>query len=97
VRRPELTVGGEPLVELGERLRSDAVQAALRIRAGLNEPRVLEDAEVLRHCWLAEAELVDELPDGPLAISQQIEDRQPTRLGQNLERGESCHPDKHAL
>jgi hypothetical protein len=79
--RPELAVGGEPLVELGERLRSDAVQAALPIRASLNEPGVLEDAEVLRHCWLADAELLDELPDGALAVAEQVEDRQPARLG----------------
>jgi hypothetical protein len=81
VSRPELAVGGEPLVELGERLRSDAVQAALRIRAGLNEPGVLEDAEVLRHRWLAEAELLDELPDRPLAVAEQVEDSQSARLG----------------
>jgi hypothetical protein len=81
VRRPEPAVGGEPLVELGERLRPDAVQAALRIRAGLDQPGILEDAEVLRHRWLAEAELLDELPDGPLAVAEQLEDRQPARLG----------------
>jgi hypothetical protein len=79
--RPEPAVGGEPLVELGERLRSDAVQAPLRIRAGLDEPGVLENAEVLRHGWLAEAELLDELSDGPLAVAEQIENRQPARLG----------------
>jgi hypothetical protein len=81
VSRPELAVGGEPLVELGERLRSDAVQAALRIRAGLDEPGVLEDAEVLRHRWLAQTQLLDQLPDGPLAVAEQVEDRQPARLG----------------
>jgi hypothetical protein len=81
VSRPELAVGGEPLVELGERLRSDAVQAALRIRAGRDEPGVLEDAEVLRHRWLAQTQLLDELPDGPLAVAEQVEDRQPARLG----------------
>jgi len=81
VSRPEVAVQGEPLVELGERLRSDAVQAALRIRAGLNEPGVLEYAEVLRHRWLAEAELLDEVSDGPLAVAEEVEDRQPARLG----------------
>ena len=79
--RPKLAVGSEPLVELGERLGSDAVQAALRIRAGLNEPRVLEEAEVLRHRGLAEAELLDELPDRPLAVAKQVEDLEPARLG----------------
>jgi hypothetical protein len=81
VSRPQLAVGGEPLVELGERLRSDAVQAALRIRASLDEPGVLENAKVLRHRRLADAELLDELPDGPLAVAEEVEDRQPARLG----------------
>jgi hypothetical protein len=81
VRRPELAVGGEPLVELGKRLRSDAVQALLRLRAGLDEPGVPEDAKVLRHRWLAEMELLDELPDGPFAVAEQAEDRQAARLG----------------
>jgi hypothetical protein len=81
VRGPELAVGGKPLVELGEWLRSDPVQAALRIRSGLDEPGVLEDAEVFRHRRLAEAQLLDELPDGPFAVTEEVEDRQPARLG----------------
>jgi hypothetical protein len=36
---------------------------------------------VLGHAWLAEAKAVDELPDGPLAVAEQIEDREPARLG----------------
>lgn len=89
--RPELAIGGQPVVELRERRRSDAVQAALRIRACLHEPRILEDAKVLRDRRLTEAEVVDEFADGPLAVAEQIEDREPPRLGQNLECGELAH------
>jgi hypothetical protein len=89
--RPELAIGGKPVVELRERLRSDAVQATLRIGAGLHEPRILEDAEVLRDSRLTQAEVVDEVADGPLAVAEQIEDCEPLWLGQNLKCGELAH------
>jgi hypothetical protein len=90
--RPELAIGGEPFIEVFERFRSNAVQAALRIRARLDEPRVLENAEVLGHSRLAEADAVDEFADRPLAVAEQIEDLKPPRLGQDLERREGTHP-----
>src|SRR4051794_15140876 len=91
MRRPELAVGRQPVVELCERLRPDAIQAALCIRARLDEPGVLEHAEMLRHGRLADAEAVDELTDRPFAVAEQIDDRQAARLRQNLERSESRH------
>jgi hypothetical protein len=89
---PKLAVGGKPLVEFGQRLRPDAIEAALRIRAGLDEPGGLEHPEVFRHGGLAEAELLDELSNGPLAVTEQVEDRQPARFGEYLQCGELAHP-----
>jgi hypothetical protein len=80
VRGPEFAVGGQPVVELGERLRPNAVQAALRIRPGLDQPRFLEDAEVLGHGRLAEADAADEVAHGSLAVAEQIQDLKPPGL-----------------
>jgi hypothetical protein len=91
VRRPELAVRREPIVELCERLRPDAIQATLRICARLDEARVLEDAEMFGHARLAEAEAVDEFADWPFAVAEQIEERQPARLSENLERSKLRH------
>src|SRR4029450_8833750 len=83
--------GAQPLVELRERVRPDAVQAALRVRARLDEPGVLQDAEVLRHGRLAHPEVLDELSHRSLAIAEQIEDLKPPRLAQYLECRCSAH------
>jgi hypothetical protein len=88
VRRPELAVRSKPVVELGERFRPDAIEAALRVRAHLDESRLFEHAEMLGDGRLADAETVDELADRPFAVTEQIEDRQTARLGQDLECGE---------
>jgi hypothetical protein len=96
VSRPKLAVGGEPVVELREWLRPDPVQPALCIGARLDEPGVLEDAEVLGDGRLAEAKAVDELADRPLTVPEQIEDRQPPWLGQDLERCKLSHKAKSA-
>jgi hypothetical protein len=81
VRRPEPAVGLEPLVELGQRLGADAIQAALRLRARFDKARVLENAEMLGNGGLADAEAVDELADRAFAVAEQIEDREPAGLG----------------
>ena len=91
VGAPQASIGGQPVVELCERLGADAVQAALRIRAGLDEAGVLENPEVLGDGGLAEPEAINELANGPLALAEQIQDREPPALGKNLERGEFAH------
>jgi hypothetical protein len=92
MRRPQPAVGGEPLVELRERLGSDAVQATLRVGARLDEPCVLEDSEVLGDSRLTEADAVDQLADRPFAVAEQVEELKPPWLGQNLERSRLRHP-----
>jgi hypothetical protein len=96
VRRPELAVGREPVVELCERFWPDAVQAALRVCAHVHEPGVFEDAEMLGHGRLADAEAVDELADRPFAVPKQIEDREPARLRKDLECGERSDADEYS-
>lgn len=91
VGRPELTVGRQPLVELRKRLRPDPVQAALRVAARLDQPRSLEDAEVLGDGRLAERKAIHELADRPLTVAEQVEDREAPWLGKDLERGEFSH------
>jgi hypothetical protein len=89
VCRPELAVRRKPVVELFERVRPDAIQTSLRVRAHLDEPRIFEDAEMLGDGRLADAEAVDELADRPFAVAEQFEDRQTARLGKDLECSES--------
>jgi hypothetical protein len=86
---PKLAIFGEPVVELCERLRPDAVEAALRVGAHIDESRLFEDAEMFGHGGLADAEPVDELADRSLSLAEQIEDRQPARFSEDLECGES--------
>jgi hypothetical protein len=96
VRRPELTIRSQPLVELRERLRPDPVEPPLAFRPRLDEPGHLEHAEVLGDGRLADAKAIDELGDRTLAVAEQIEDRQPPRLGQDLERRKFRHGSKIA-
>src|SRR5262245_6603165 len=91
MRRPELSVGGQPLVELGQRLGSDAVQPALRVAPDLDKLRILEDAEMLRDKGLAEAKAAGELPDRPLAVAKQLKDGYTAGLSKNLQRGRCLH------
>lgn len=88
---PQLAVGGQPCVEVRERLGADAVLTPLRVHARLHQPRVSQHAQVLGDGGLAEPQRCDELPDGPFALAQQLEDRLPARLGEGLEGGELAH------
>jgi len=91
VRCPQLAVGGEPPVELRERLWPDPIQAALRIRPHLDQAGVLENTQMLRDAGLAQAKAVDEFADRPFAVAQLLEDRKPPRLGENLKGSKLAH------
>src|SRR5262245_36009456 len=91
VCRPQLAIRREPVVELCKRFRPDAVQPALCVCADVDEPGVLQDAKMLGHGGLADPEAADELANRPFALPQQIENRQPTRLREDLECGEGSH------
>jgi hypothetical protein len=91
VRRPELAVRGEPVVQLRERFRANAVKAPLRFGARFDESGLLEDAEVLGDRRLTDAEAVDEVTDRPFAVAEQIQDLQPARFAKGFECGELGH------
>jgi hypothetical protein len=93
MRRPELAVARQPRIEFEERLGPDAVQPALSIGASLDQSRVPEHPEVLRHGRLAQPQMCHQLSHRSFALAQQIQDRLPSRLGQNLE----CRRRGHAL
>ena len=93
MRRPELAVARQPRVEFEEGLGPDAVQPALSIGASLDQSRVPEHPEMLRHGRLAQPQMCHQLSHRSFAFAQQIEDRLPSRLGQNLE----CRRRSHTL
>lgn len=93
MRRPELAVARQPRIEFEERLGPDAVQPALSIGASLDQSRVPEHPEVLRHGRLAQPQMCHQLSHRSFALAQQIQDRLPSRLGQNLE----CRRRSHTL
>src|SRR5438105_3876935 len=82
---PECAIRGEPLVELAQRARFEAVEAALRLAADGHQARLAKDPQMLRHRRLAEPEIRDELADRALARSEQVEDPAPVRLGERVE------------
>ena len=87
---PELSIGGDPGIDLPEWLRAKSIHAALAIDAYLDEPRVTQHTKVLRDGRLAHRERLDELAHGPLTVAQQVKDAATVRFGQQLER--SDHP-----
>lgn len=77
----------EPGVELLERLRLDAIQATLRVDAGLDEAGVAEDAEVLGDRGLRESQALLEFADGEVGVDEQGENRAAGGLGDDVEDG----------
>jgi len=91
VCRPERAIGGQPLVEVCERLRSDPVEAALCIGPRLNQPRVPENAQMLGNRRLTQAKPADERTDRLLAGAKRLEDRHTARLSKDLKCRKLLH------
>ena len=89
---PQFSIRRQPLVDLHERLETQSVEPPLGVRADLDEPRVAKDPQVLRDGGLAEAQVVDEDADGPLAAPEQVEDVAARRLGEDSEAHPSSIP-----
>src|SRR6185503_1166571 len=83
---PEAPEGSEPCVEFHERLRSQAVKAALRLDAGFHESRLPQHAQVLGHGWLRQTKLAFELSHGALGGEQEAENGPAVGLRDDLER-----------
>src|SRR5512133_851827 len=77
---PQRPVRLEPGVELRERRRVAVVEAPLRVAANANQPVLAKDPEVLRDARLAQPRPLDDLPDRPRAVTQQVEDLAPARF-----------------
>jgi hypothetical protein len=67
--RPEPAIGRQPVIELGERLGPNAIEAALPVGTRLDEPCLMKNSKMLRHRRLAELEMLHERPDRSFAIS----------------------------
>ena len=88
---PEPAVRRQPEVELGQGLRTYAVETPLGIGSDLQHSRLLQDAEVLRDRRLAQMELLDQIPDRPLPVAEQVEDGMSAGVGEDLERRQRRH------
>ena len=84
-RAPQSPVGGEPRVDLGERLGPEPVEPALGVGAHVDEAGLAQDPEVLRHGGLAQAEPVNQFADRALAVAQQVENRATGGFGEDGE------------
>ena len=80
VRAPQPAIGGEPVVELSQRLGSDAVETTLRVRARLDQASLLQDPQVLRDGRLAEAEPIYKLSHRLLPVPEDAQNCLPVRL-----------------
>jgi hypothetical protein len=85
---PELSVGGDPGIDLPERIRAESIHAPLAVDADVDEPGVAQHSKVLGHERLAHREPIDELAHGPFAVAQQVEDAAAVGFGEELERGD---------
>jgi hypothetical protein len=92
---PQAPVRRDPCIDLAESIRPKPVHTPLGIDADVDKAGIAEHAEVLRDRGLAHGQLLDELPDGPFAIAQQVEDAAAVRFSQELEGGDhgSSMPD----
>src|SRR5829696_4937991 len=84
---PELTIGGKPPIHVGERLGPQPVPAPLALSAHTHDTGVAQDAQMLRHPRLADREPVDQLADGPFAVTEQVENPPALRVREDVEGG----------
>ena len=97
VNCPEGAIRSQPVVERSKRLGAYPVQAALGVRAGLDEPRFLEDPKVLRDGRLTEVQVIDEVPDGSLSVTEKVEDGLAAGLAQDVQGCERLHDTSMSL
>jgi hypothetical protein len=84
---PQRPIGRQPLVDLAQRLDTDAVQPALGIDARFDQTGLAQDAQMLGDGRLADIQVLDELGDGTLAGAQEIENAPSIGFGEDLEGG----------
>src|SRR5829696_7860407 len=84
---PVPAIRGQPCVHLGERGGAQGVQPTSTVSADGDEPGGAEDPQVPGDTRLRDAQVTDELPHGPLTITQEIEYLPAQGVGERGERG----------
>src|SRR6476620_6345595 len=86
--QPELLDPLEPLVELPERIRTQAIDSLARVVLArrLDEPARTQHPEMLAHRRLARAEPVREIARAARLFAQQLDDASSRRIGERRER-----------
>jgi hypothetical protein len=92
-RLPQLLVRGEPVDEFGERLGSEAVDAALTVGPDGHQAGFAQYAELFRNGGLAQRDTSDEFANRLLALAERVEDLSSRRCGEDLERRVDGHLD----
>lgn len=87
--RPEPPVRSQPVVDLGQRLETQPVEAPLGVGPDVDEAGLAQHSQVLGHRRLTHVKPVDELADGTLAVAQKVEDLPAAGLGED---GEAHRP-----
>jgi hypothetical protein len=83
---PECRVARDPVLSRSEGAGNEAKVPGPSLFPGRDEPRVLEDADMLRNGGKRHRKRPRELSDGLLGASEPREDRAPARVGQSRER-----------
>jgi hypothetical protein len=79
---PKTAITFQPHLQLLEGSRAQSIDAALGVRANMNETGIAEDAEMLGDLRLAQAEPADEVADGAGTAAQEFDDMKAVGLGQ---------------
>jgi hypothetical protein len=85
VLAPQRAIGRQPLVDLAERLRPQAIETPLRVYPSLDQPRVAQDTQVFGDCWLADVQLLDQVSDRSFSFAQQVQDATAMWFGEDVE------------
>jgi hypothetical protein len=93
---PELAIRRQPVIELGQGLGPDVVDAALRVGPRGHHPGLFEDAQVFGYGGLAEVEVVHQVAYGSFPIPKQTDDGEALGIAQDLHGGLSGHLAKYA-
>src|SRR3954470_3480914 len=93
--RPRPFVALDPVVDGFQRGAVEPVDALAAFVAHVHRAHLPQDAQVLRHLRLGEAEHVDEVADGPLAGHQDVEDLPPPGFGDGVEGVGRCRCSCH--
>jgi hypothetical protein len=93
---PHLAVRLKPFVELYERLRTDAVETSLAVRAYPDQACVAKDAQVFRDGRLTDGQALDEGVNRLLALAELVKNVPTAGLGDHLNRCAHTHIAKYA-